>query len=93
MTACVPLPVEKDQHPDLQDNGQVPSGHSSQQCSRNMSVRHKTAQGAYELIADAKQGSGSPLHVSEFTLHLKKTTMEWTTELSKYQNLRFQLES
>ena len=40
---------------DLQDNGhQVSSGRSLHQCIRSMSVRHTTARGASERIADAK---------------------------------------
>jgi hypothetical protein len=54
MKACVPVFVATNRHPDLQDNGQVPSGRSLQQCTRNMSVRHTTAQGASERTADAK---------------------------------------
>ena len=43
--------------------GQVPSGRSLQQCTRSMSLRHTTARGASEIIADAKLGSGCVLHV------------------------------
>ena len=53
MKAYVPLPVEKKQHPDLQDNGQVPSRQSLQRCTSNMPVRRTTAQeGASKLIVD-----------------------------------------